>query len=207
MQRPRRGPALKMKEIASYAQGWVYEDYIPIQQVRRYGKLIPEKLPQGELLKGILTLREGGVPSFKLVNHGIATYMRERALRTPATPPGMENPPKYLYRMGDFTELDTTGKQREKGFIATTRDDIAGIRITVREIPAGTPWIWFFGPEEYTRNGKPYGRWYNKPHFESDEEEVLLPPGTFYSKWRHSYAQLWRLLNNNRSSQKRKRGE
>ena len=73
-------------------------------------------------------------------------------------------------------EFQRTGEIRDKGFLAFSTDlEIAEefsmgspvMRLAVRDIPAGTPWIW-------------YG---SKAHLKSyfaRENEVLLPPGRLH---------------------------
>lgn len=87
--------------------------------------------------------------------------------------PGNSNRPRYLYRglsLGELGDVRTRGYVESDSYIATSTDESiansfaenpsAIAQIDIRDIPEGTPWIWF-GP------GISGG----------DEREVLLPPG------------------------------
>lgn len=194
MQRRKWTPRWTWDDMIAIAHCWTGNYYQGIQQVRRYGKIIPERL-EG------LSANNNSVKGHKITDFAIATYMREVALRAPATPAGMERPPKYLYRRGNFDGLSMFGRQHEPGYIATTRgsrntlymrytDPPQGwqrpplIRIEVKEIPPGTPWIWFFFDKNNNNNKftKKCGRRNGTVPSFHDEEEVLLPPGTFIAK-------------------------
>ena len=125
------------------------------------------------------------------INRAISQYMRNSGLRTPITPEGLN--PTYLFR-GIHSEpaarLLKTGKLNDPGFMAFSRskyqaglnrvDSNKGggviVRIDVRALPRGIPWVWFSNFNENSverlesRRGIPRS---SAPH----EQEVLFPPG------------------------------
>lgn len=93
-----------------------------------------------------------------------------------AAPRGAKSGVRYLYRGvhgPQADEIEAHGGRAEKGFVAFSWDrDVAHqfargrllLRLAVRDVPAGTPWIWF-------------GRRNNPESLAAHEREVLLPPG------------------------------
>jgi len=165
------GPARKKRK--DYITNWTTGIYRNIQNSRR-----KSSSPKN--------------PGVERINRYLAQTMRNTALRVPTVPRGYENI-NNLYRgiHGPIAKkLLENGEFRDKGYIAFSRDpavsnlfganvDNGGItlKIPVRTIPKGTPWIWF-------RN-KNSGNVINKTSknrnihtSNEDEKEVLLPPGT-----------------------------
>ena len=124
------------------------------------------------------------------INRAISQYMRNSGLRTPITPEGFH--PTYLFR-GIHSEpaarLLETGKLNDPGFIAFSRSQYQAegfinskkggvvVRIDVRALPRGIPWVWFSNfnenSDDMDLNSRRRIPRSSAPH----EQEVLLPPG------------------------------
>lgn len=111
-------------------------------------------------------------------NAALRSYFRTYAARAPALPPGIGQPPLYLWRgvHGILAKkLLEDGVVDEKGYISVSRSmDVANkfrenlspgilLKIKRESIPISTPWVWF--DTRKIRSSIP------------DEQEVLLPPG------------------------------
>lgn len=155
----------------------------------------------GPLAKASPRYAAGAKRHAAMVGYALARYMRNFAPRAPnfrVNPNNNYKKPRelrYLYRGIAANSALLAKLQRgmyDPGFLAfsTNRDranDAAGaygtrmkdrsnmkyvtLRISIKDIPKGTPWIWF-------RSG-PYADFYRHVHITSEDlEEVLLPPGT-----------------------------
>jgi len=119
------------------------------------------------------------------INRAISQYMRNSGLKTPMTPEGLT--PMYLFR-GIHSEpggrLLETGKLNDPGFMAFSRSRYQAerfvnskkggvvVRIDVKALPRGIPWIWFSTYDMGLKSRRRVPR-SDAPH----EQEVLLPPG------------------------------
>ena len=127
------------------------------------------------------------------INRAISQYMRNSGLRTPITPEGLH--PTYLFR-GIHSEpaarLLKTGKLSDPGFMAFSRSQYQAdnftnskkggfvVRIDVRALPRGIPWVWFssYNSTSDERLESRRGTIYPIPRSSAPhEQEVLLPPG------------------------------
>lgn len=124
-----------------------------------------------------------------LSNAQLGEYMRTKALRAPATPPGMGTLPKYVYRGMHGLQAKTLLQQKYidlKSYVAVSRSYKVAykfsfpidkksehnvlVHIKLSTIPEGTPWVWYFGKQSSVRNDR-----YNEGLLA--EEEIVLPPG------------------------------
>ena len=168
--------------------------------VKTQKALRAEALPwTGDLYKNVRRLRTN--PNNKFItqsnntmtahhtNHALTRMMQSRTmLRAPETPPGVDVHGGGLYRGISGAAADTlkrTGVLVDPSYVATSLErSVSGnfasggilLFFPFRNIPRGTPWIWF------QNRPKSVGR---KRHINrgtiasySDESEVLLPPGT-----------------------------
>ncbi len=129
-----------------------------------------------------------------ITNSNMANYMRTKALRAPAMPPGIEQP-KYLYRgmYGVYARwIKRNGYVDLKSYISFSRNysianrftdsveeyenydgkDSILVSLDISTIPPGTPWVWYY-PLEHRKNHKYRNTTLGGQH----EDEVLLPPG------------------------------
>jgi len=114
----------------------------------------------------------------KRVNRYLAQRFRDTTVRAPVIPREFSHT-KYIYRSvhGPLEEsLRHTSHLRDNGYLAfsrnvgiSTRFGGLVLRLDVRTVPAGVPWIWFTTTA---------GRRQSSVRSQIEEEEVLLPPGT-----------------------------
>lgn len=118
-------------------------------------------------------------PETERINRYIAQRFRDTTIRTPVIPREFSNT-RYLYRSlhGPLEEsLRRTSHLRDDGYMAFSRNlgisthfGSLVLRLDIRAVPIGVPWIWFSTTAERRRQSSV------RSHIE--EEEVLLPPGT-----------------------------
>lgn len=116
----------------------------------------------------------------KRINRYIAQRFRDTTVRAPLVPREFEDT-EYLYRSvhGPLKEtLLRYNQLKDDGYIAFSRNleisqrfGTAILRLHVRDVPRGTPWIWF--DQNFSTR-----RRQNRLESDADEQEVLLPPGT-----------------------------
>lgn len=150
---------------------WTSAGYHAVQAVRRRNSAIRDHQDPE-------TFKEA-----RRINRAISQYMRNSELRTPTTPEGLN--PLYLFRgihSEPATRLLETGKLNDPGFMAFSRNPYQAqrfinsrkggvvVRIDVKALPRGIPWVWFSGNYLKSRRRMPRS---GAPH----EQEVLLPPG------------------------------
>lgn len=141
------------------------------------------------------------------LNQSMQMYMRHFALRAPHMPPkvrnfvnpGSEFPVLYRgvsVKRTVFNSWARAGQLTEAGYMAFSRDPEYALtfgtrarnavsvllRLSVRDVPRGTPWVWFLG------SSQDLGTLHHKTWLRSHapiEEEVLLPPGTLHiRRWK-----------------------
>jgi hypothetical protein len=144
------------------------------------------------------------------MNHGLALYMREYANRAPQTPPGWERPTYLYRGMsnegaGMFIKRSYI---HSTSYISMTEDIRMGVhaagpgaarnvvlRVRIDDgVLRGTPWIWYErnpwlerDPPNWLRAERPENNNpRTRPRYKAPqsshpgEQEILLPPGTFY---------------------------
>ena len=199
----------RKKQVRSMVSEWTNPNYKLVQQARRNG--VPMTV------KG------------RRIDYAMARHMQFTALRSPEMPPKMRNiatgsEMPNLYRgfsvsKREFASMISRQSISDKGFMAFTRQHryalsfgardsaskmVVVVRLNVRDVPRGTPWVWFAGvPETHTvKNGDlrrashPFNVKGNDDRLENRsnelarnkrfdkgqtwENEVLLPPGTLH---------------------------
>ena len=202
----------RKKEVRSTVSEWTDHNYKLVQQARRNGVPMTGK--------------------GRRIDYALARHMQITALRSPEMPPKMRNiatrsEMPNLYRgfsvsKQEFASMISQQSISDKGFMAFTRQHryaisfgardsaskmVVVVRLNVRDVPRGTPWVWFAGvPETHTvKNGDlrraahPFNVGQNDDRLENTENtwnelarntrfdkgnpwenEVLLPPGTLH---------------------------
>lgn len=171
------------KRIArTAAEQWTGAHYDNIQRLRRTGR--------------------ASDPYTNRLNYTLRTYMKKFSLRAPAMPPKIRNPAggelQWLYRgitmsRSQFEDVKRAGRLVDRGYMAFSRyrdvaegfadsyenDSRVGIlfRLNVRDVPRGTPWIWYTDPKAAAGRRSAY-----VASAVPEEEEVVLPPGALVFK-------------------------
>ena len=195
----------KKRQLRASLTGWTTETYGAVQEGRRGNTPLANKA--------------------RKVDYALARHMQFTALRAPQMPPkvrdietGSSTP--NLYRgfsvtTAEFQAMVQRSYVQDKGYLAFTRrkgyaisfgarkdkDVLVVVRLNVRRVARGTPWVWFAGvPETHTvrdvevrKRSQPFNTDvmnYNLRFTKADlsrnktfdvgypmENEVLLPPG------------------------------
>ena len=194
LSRWRRESSVRRRDLrASVSASWTSEAYRSIQRLKRGGN------------------SDGSTEA--LVKR-LDLYMKSFALRAPSMPPkvrnletGREFPTLYRgVRLSprDAARLEQTGTWQDRGYMAFTRSRSrallfgnAVLKLDVRNVQRGTPWMWFAGLgesrvknewnadlERYTprRTGFIHKNFDPGNATVAYENEVLLPPGVIRVK-------------------------
>lgn len=143
-------------------------------------------------------------PNMRRFDAGLRMYLDTVALRAPAMPPkvrnfetGSEFPTLYRgFSIPDSKMIEGARIWRDEGYMAFSRDRNVSLkygfenafhhshnavvlfRMNVRDVPPGTPWIWYTGtPESF---GKPNASFVQTTLVNNNE--VMLPPGILQIK-------------------------
>lgn len=192
----------KRRDLIEYAHRWgATGEFTQLQNKKRRGINIKDPYTYW---KDHANMRE--------LNAGLRMYLDKVALRAPAMPPKVKNfetGSKFptLYRGIALSNPNLiVGKKewRDAGYLAFSRDKATALdyalynaandpksvlvlfRMNVRDVPPGTPWIWFRGVAESQSTLR---KEFVNTHLISNNE-VLLPPGVLRIKQAPQVTQL-----------------
>jgi hypothetical protein len=200
----------KRKQING-VHNWTSYGYRNIQDLKRKGRLQESWHGFGPRSKKFRSVREKNA---RQVNQRVATFMQQKAHKSPTLPRYIPNL-TTLYRgmHGPLaTKIMKDGFLDDKGYIAFSRSMpiarsfasklwfIKGIVLVLRtkDVPPGTPWIFFNKVERGKKlptqsifnddsiNLKGHRRRTNMAPSVLDEGEVLLPPGRIVLKRKYT---------------------
>lgn len=193
----------KKRDLLKHAMRWgSTSNYTMLQNKKRAGMNIKD--PYG-YWKDHANMRK--------FNAGLRMYLNKVALRAPAMPKGVRNFETgsrfpNLYRgvaVPDPRQIVGAKEWRDLGFMAFSRNQgtsmlyaiynaaqdpnsvIVLFRMNVRDVPPGTPWIWFKGQPETQR-------WRTASFVHTDKtgnNEVMLPPGVLRIKKLEDTGRTW----------------
>jgi hypothetical protein len=165
-------PVFTKKKNGQWVGQWITQNYMRVQNAR-HGIF---KRPETYLENDGFNFYEFdcGESGAERIDHCLARYFRYYALRVPEIPAGYGKELKYLYR-GHQGPQKPVGVWKWKGYLAFSREPPVYhkfMRLAIKDIPPGTPWIWF----------RTYNSTWHGTLEHSDVPEVLLPPGKLIKK-------------------------